>query len=72
MEGVSSWLLPPPNTAVTRSDTPFHCNAPGNENLSVTIVSITERPDAGSKFVRPNRMKNSGVAASAPATMPIT
>ena len=38
--------------AVTRSDTPFHCSAPGKANFSVTIVSATVRPAAGSKFVK--------------------
>src|SRR4030095_9800766 len=32
---------PPPKIVVTRSDTPFHCTAPGKANLSLTIVSCT-------------------------------
>ncbi len=39
----------PPNTAATRSETPFHCTAAGNANLSLTMVSATVRPAAGSK-----------------------
>ncbi len=45
---------------------------PGNANFSLTIVSATLAPAAASKWLSPNNMKYSGVAASAPATMPIT
>ena len=72
IEVVNNVLPPPPKIAVTRSETPFHCSAAGKANLSVTIVSMTDAPDAGSNRERPNSRKKSGVATSVPATMPMT
>ena len=70
IDGVRRVPESPPNTAETRSDTPFHCIADGKPNCppSWTIASWTRIP--GLRSERKRRLKR-GVLARAPARMPM-